>query len=171
MSGRRAKVRVLDTKARWHSVPERELKVVATEAFRGGRGRQAFDSTDTQQSATTIVRESMNRWSIEESHQGSKQHRGFEEPQGWSPQAVKRTAPIAMLLSSLVVVWFAAEGIKTWSAPKLPWYPSKRQPSFADMVATLKRNSLEEGLFSRLPSRRLRKKVHRALVCGAQIAA
>jgi hypothetical protein len=87
MSGRRAKVRVLDTKARWHSVPERELKVVATEALRGGRIRQAFYSTDTRQSATTILREYLNRWSIEESHQGSKQHLGFEEPQGWSPQA------------------------------------------------------------------------------------
>ena len=171
MSGRRAKVRVLDTKARWHSVPERELKVVATEALRGGRIRQAFYSTDTRQSATTILREYLNRWSIEESHQGSKQHLGFEEPQGWSPQAVQRTAPIAMLLYSLVVVWFAAEGIKTWSAPKLPWYPSKRQPSFADMVATLERNRLEEGIFSHLSARRLRKRVHRALVCAAQIAA
>jgi len=78
---------------------------------------------------------------------------------------------LRVLLYSLVVVRFAAEGVKTSGAPTLPWYPSKRQPSFADMVATLERNRLEEGLFSHLSARRLRKRVHRALVCAAQIAA
>jgi hypothetical protein len=169
--GRRDQVRLVEAVAHCHKVPGRALKVVATEALRGGRGRQAFYSTDPRQAGGTILREYTGRWSIEEANLGSKQHLGFEEPPGWSPRAVLRTAPIAMLLYSLVVVWFAGAGVATYRAPDAPWYLTKRQPSFADMLATLKRESLREGLFVHLPSRRLRKKVHDILVCAAQIAA
>ena len=171
MYGRKDQVRVAEAVARVHEVPARPLKVVVTEALRGGRGRQAFFSTRPEQAATTVLREFTGRWSIEESNQGSKQQLGFEEPPGWSRLAVERTAPIAMLLYSLIVVWFAQVGVKSWRAPVYSWYRRKRLPSFADMLAVLKRESLREGLFARVPSRRLREKVCDAFVAAAQIAA
>jgi len=50
------------------------------------------------------------RWSVEVTFRDSKQCLGFKEPQGWSRKAVERTAPLAMLLHTLVVFWFAKEG-------------------------------------------------------------
>ncbi len=68
---------------------------------------QAFYSTATETPAEGVLGGDAGRWSIEEAFQGSKSHLGFEEPQGWSRQAARRTAPLAMLLYSLTVLWFA----------------------------------------------------------------
>ena len=57
------------------------------------------------------------RCSIEEAHQNSKGHLGFEEPQGWTRRAVERTAPTAMLLYGLVLLWFAEEGHGHYQPP------------------------------------------------------
>ena len=32
------------------------------------------------------------------------------------------------------------------SPPRLPWYPGKRHPSFADMLAALRQHTLEHSL-------------------------
>jgi len=74
----------------------------------------------------------------------AKGYLGFEEPQGWTRRAVERTAPTAMLLYSLVILWFAGRGHKRLSLPDRPWYRHKTQPSFADMLATLRRECLRE---------------------------
>ena len=67
---------------------------------------------------------------------------GFEEPQGWSRLAVLRTAPIALLLYSLIVLWFGTVGSKLYRPLVRPWYPKKVHASFADMLRTLRRESL-----------------------------
>lgn len=135
---RKDKVRMVETVARWHEVPQRPLKVVVVEPLTGGRPVQAFYSTDISQSAEQVLAEYAGRWSIEESIQGSKSHLGFEEPQGWSRQAVRRTAPLAMLLYSLTIVWFAQQGHTLYRPLHRPWYRHKVRPSFADMLATLR---------------------------------
>jgi len=67
---------------------------------------------------------------------------GFEEPQGWSRLAVLRTAPIALLLYSLIVLWYARVGHVLYRPLVRPWYPKKARASFADMLRTLRRESL-----------------------------
>ena len=61
--------------------------------------------------------------------------------------------------------------MKSWRAPQYSWYRRKRLPSFADMLATLKHETLRERLFAWVPSRRLREKLVDAFACAAQIAA
>lgn len=63
---------------------------------------------------------------------------GFEEPQGWSRQAVLRTAPIALLLYSLIVLWFALVGHLLYRPLVRPWYRTKVRPSFADYAAEVR---------------------------------
>jgi hypothetical protein len=58
---------------------------------------------------------------------------------------VLRTAPIALLLYSLIVLWFERAGHDAYRQPTRLWYQKKAQPSFADMLATLKRESLREA--------------------------
>jgi len=144
--GRTEHARISDQVARAYAAPDRPLRVVAVEAVQGGRGREAFYSTAHQASAEEILTWYSWRWSEEVAFHDSKQHLGFEEPQGWSRQAVERTAPVAMLLYSLIVLWFVREGHRHYRESTLPWYRSKKRPSFRDMLATLRRASVREQL-------------------------
>jgi hypothetical protein len=137
--GRSQTARVADQEARVHAAPERPLRVVAVEAVKGGRGQEAFYSTCHDALPEQVITWYAMRWSVEVANHDSKQHLGFEQPQGWTRRAVERTAPLAMLLYSLIVLWFAGEGHREWRPLDCPWYVSKTNPSFADMLATLRK--------------------------------
>jgi hypothetical protein len=142
MYGDKRKARLVDTVARWHNVPARPLRIVATEPLSGGRPDQAFYSTRVEDTGEQVLLGYSERWSIEETIAGGKGCLGFEEPQGWSRLAVLRTAPIALLLYSLIVLWFGTVGHKLYRPLVRPWYPQKARASFADMLRTLRRESL-----------------------------
>ena len=169
--GRRDKVRIVSTVARWHTVPKRELKVVAVEPLTGGREQQAFYSTDTGLQAVPLLEQYAQRWSVEEAIQGSKSHLGLEQPQGWSRLAVLRTAPLAMLLYSLIVLWFGRVGYRSYRPLVRPWYWQKRGPSFADMLTTLRRESLREQFSHTLGLERGPPKLPKSLELLAELAA
>ncbi len=146
--GRTEKARVAHGEARMHAAPNRPLRIVVTEALAGGRGQEAFYSTCHNASAEEVITWYAQRWSIEVAFHDSKQHLGFEQPQGWSRKAVERTAPLAMLLYSLIVLWFAREGHRFYQPLKCPWYTTKSEPSFADMLVTLRRQSVRQKVLS-----------------------
>ena len=143
--GRSETARLADVCARVFAVPDRPLRVVAVEAIKGGRGQEAFYSTCHEATAEQVIGW---YWSIEVSNHDSKQSLGFEQPQGGSRQAVERTAPIAMPLYSLIVLWLAREGHRRYQPLNCPWYVSKTDPSFADMLATLRRQSVCQQILS-----------------------
>lgn len=144
--GRTESARVAEAEARMFAVPGRALRIVAVEALTGGRGMEAFYSTVVDSTAEQILTWYSMRWSVEVTFHDSKQHLGFEEPQGWSKEAVQRTAPMAMLLYTVIVHWYALEGRRYESLSILPWYTRKPHASFADMLATLKRVSLRQRI-------------------------
>jgi hypothetical protein len=146
--GRTEQARLAHVEARVFAVPDRPLRVVAVEALTGGRGQEAFYSTCHDAAPEEVIARYASRWSLEVANHDSKQHLGFEEPQGWSRNAVERTAPVAMLLYSLVVLWFAKEGHRDYQPLDRPWYASKAEPSFADMLATLRRLSVRQKVLS-----------------------
>lgn len=148
MYGRSDEARVVDCQARVYAAPDRPLRVVAVDPLTGGRPQQAFYSTRADASAEQVIAWYARRWSVEVAFHDSKQHLGFQEPQGWSRQAVERTAPVAMLLYALVVLWFAKEGHRQYQPLECPWYASKTEPSFADMLATLRRMSIRKRINS-----------------------
>jgi hypothetical protein len=76
---------------------------------------------------------------------------GFEDPANRTPLAVQRTAPMALVLYSLVVLWFHRVGHSALCFPDRPWYYWKEEPSFADMLSTLRRVSWEEYFTPLLP--------------------
>ena len=146
--GRRDRSRAVEAVARCYAAPDRPLKVVAVEPLAGGRKPQAFFSTCPGDTAEAVLTRYAGRWSMEVTNHDAKGHLGFEEPQGWTRRAVRRTAPVAMLLYSLVVVWFARVGHRHYAPPDRPWYPAKAQASFADMLATLRCQSVREEVLS-----------------------
>src|SRR5207249_1806383 len=100
-------------------------------------------TTDLRSSAATIVCRYADRWSIEVSFEEGKHVFGVGEARNRAPRAVERTVPFQFLCQSLVVVWYALYGhdpavVKEHRA-RAPWYLSKADPSFADMLAKLRR--------------------------------
>jgi hypothetical protein len=146
--GRTQDARVADCQARVYAAPDRLLRVVAIDPLSGGRPRQAFYSTRADATADQVIAWYAMRWSVEVTFHDSKQHLGFEQPQGWTRRAVERTAPLAMLLYSVVVLWFAREGHRSWHPLDCPWYASKAEPSFADMLVTLRRRSVRRQVLT-----------------------
>lgn len=169
--GRRDKVRMTDGAARVYAVPDRPLRIVAVEPLTGGRREQAFYSTRHEASAEDVLTWYAMRWSIEVAFQSSKTHLGFEKPQGWTRRAVERTAPTAMLLYTLIVLWFARCGHRQYRQPECPWYRTKEHASFADMLTTLRRESLREQVLSTPIHGRGSHKLRRTVLHAIQQAA
>jgi hypothetical protein len=146
--GRKDKSRIAECVARCYAAPHRPLKVVAVEPLTGGRKNQAFFSTCADDTAEAVLTRYAGRWSMEVTFHDAKGHLGFEQPQGWTQRAVQRTAPVAMLLYSLVVLWFSREGRRHYQPLHRPWYIGKTQASFADMLATLRGQSVKREVLS-----------------------
>ena len=146
--GRRDKGRVAGRVARCYAAPARPLRVAAVDPLGGGRKRQAFYSTCPDDTDEAVLTRYAARWSMEVTNHDAKGQLGFEEPQGWTRPAVQRTAPVAMLLYSLAVLWFSREGHRHYAPPPRPWYPGKTQASFADMLATLRCQSAKHEILS-----------------------
>ena len=125
---------------------DRLLRFVLSQDTVGSRPTRIFYSTDVSLSPRKILSIFSLRWSIEVTHLDCKQHLGLEDPANRVPKAVKRTAPMAMFLYSLTIVWYATEGQADWLIPERPCYWWKSEPSFADMLTTLRRKSWEDKL-------------------------
>jgi hypothetical protein len=87
-----------------------------------------------------------SRWALAVTLEGAKQVLGLEAPANRLPQAVRRTAPVALVLYSLVVLWFDTAGHEWGRFSQRPWYRRQREPSFPDMLTTLRRQSWAEKL-------------------------
>jgi Transposase DDE domain len=168
--GRRERARITSTTARVHAAPDRALGVVAIEPLRGGRPMQAFYATVDDATPQQVVAWYAARWSIEVTFHDTKQHLGFAQPQGWTRQAAERTAPTAMLLYSLIVVWFAQVGHHQYRAPYRPWYPHKLHAAFADMLATLRVQSVRDQFLQTPRQGRRNQKLCNALIHAYQQA-
>jgi hypothetical protein len=144
--GRDDVLRVVRQTARLYHVPQRKAAVVAAESLRGRKCVRAYYSTVADAAAEQVLDAYAMRFSIEQTIQDAKGQLGLEQPQNWTKPAVRRTAPVAMLLYALVVLWFAREGHESYAPPHRPWYRAKAAPSFADMLATLRCRSAAETI-------------------------
>ena len=154
--GRRVGVWYKSCTALWYnSAGRRLLRIVVVHDPSGRRWDDCFFSTDLSLSAKAILELFAMRWALEVAFYNAKQFLGLEDPQNRTPQAVRRTAPMALYLHTMVILWFAKHGrfnAKAYCRAH-PWYTRKRTPSFADMLACLKAASLRESI-SRYPGQK-----------------
>lgn len=123
---------------------DRLLTIVLVRDLKGGRPDQMFYCTNLDWDARRILSTYACRWAIECTFENCKQLMGLGEQANRVPKAVERTAPMAFFLYSVVVVWFHRMGHQFVRSPFRPWYRRKREPSFADMLTTLRRASYDE---------------------------
>lgn len=142
--GKKKVLQVKEASGLWRSAEFQRIKVVIVRDRSGKRGDQAFFTTDTRLNAGEILRGYSRRWAIEVAFQNAKSRFGFEDPQNRTQKAVERTAPMAMVLYSFVIAWFAEHGYKRCKFPNRPWYKKKATAAFADILVTLRRDSLRE---------------------------
>jgi len=151
--GKRVRVWYKTCVALWYnSAGPRPLRIVVVRDPSGRRRDDCFFSTDLSLSPKAILELFAMRWPLEVAFYNAKQYLGLEDAQNRTPLAVQRTAPLALLLYSLVMLWFADHGHFDAEAYRRshPWYRQKRTPSFADMLACLRTASLKESI-SRTP--------------------
>jgi hypothetical protein len=160
ISGREATIRVQLFDALWYKVAhQRMLRFALICDWPGHKKRDVLVTTDLSATAAEIISTYCQRWPTEETFAWVKQRLGFADPQNRTEHAVHRTAPMALWAYSLIVIWYlrSSQRSRRVLLPAFPWYQKKR-PSFADMLAALRRQSWQKRVLD-LPtnSRRGRK--------------
>lgn len=148
--GKSVRVWFKSMRALWYnSAGEQPVKVVVVRDPSGNRRDDCFFTTDLSMTESQVIETIGRRWSLEVAFRDTKQYLGFEEPQSWTRKAVERTAPMAFMLYSMTVLWYAEHGEALrdgWFVTR-PWYRKKRSASFADILATLRQASWAEPNF------------------------
>lgn len=135
----------------------RVLTIVLTRDKLGKRPDQMFYCTNLAWDARQILATYAHRWAIECTFENCKQFLGLEDAANRVRLAVRRTAPMALFLYSMIVIWFHTVGQLRVKFPERPWYRQKKEPSFADMLTTLRQQSYDD-ISATLP---LEKAVHK----------
>jgi hypothetical protein len=144
-------------------------KLVNTAVTRDPKGHiedRAYFCTDPTRTPDQFLVAFSHRWTLECAFRDGKQFLGIEDPQnGWwrrphntSPApkkagpdpdpkkghlAAERTLPLAFLTYGIVILWYYHHGNPAQDVgiarQAAPWYRHKVEPSFADMLAALRR--------------------------------
>ena len=151
--GRTVTVRVKGFDALWYIVSGgRLLRFVLVRGWPGHKDDDVFCSTDLTLNAKDVIASYCLRWSIEVTFEEAKGKLGFEDPHNRTERAVERTAPMALFVYTLTVVWYLRVGkhLETARLPSFPWYV-KTVPAFSDMLAALRRETWRHALLDPLP--------------------
>jgi hypothetical protein len=132
---------------------DRLLTIVLVHDVEGKRPDQMFYCTKLDWTAERVLSTYAYRWAVECTFEYCKQFLGLEDPANRLPKAVERTAPMAMFIYTIVVVWSHRTGHEFVHFPFRPWYRHKEETSFADILTTLRRLSYEEKIEGVLPKR------------------
>ncbi len=187
--GRRTKLLVKERTCLWYTVAgTRLVRVVLTRDPKGRAAERAYFCTDPKRSASEILERFARRWLIEVCFRDVKQHLGAQDPQnGWSrgsrrrgakkpgPQprgtrgrtAVLHTVPLSFVAYAVVVLWYLKEGNAVRDVRRVakhsPWYRHKANPSFADMLVALRRETWARRLSADPGNKRVIAKLMRLL--------
>jgi hypothetical protein len=116
----------------------------------------ALVTTDPSVAPADLVARYAARWAIEVTFYDTRQTLGIGQARNRTEQAVTRTWAFGMYVYTLVVVWYALHGhrsgIVTERRIQAPWYLSKTDPSFADMLTTLRRTLITARFMDSRPA-------------------
>ena len=103
----------------------------------------ALVTTDRTAAPGALVARYATRWAIEQAFADARNVLGAGEARNRVRRAVERTVPFALLVHTLVVLWYARHGhdpadIDDRRAAQ-PWYRTKTEPAFEDMLIKLRR--------------------------------
>ena len=108
----------------------------------------ALITTDLDSTPAQIIERYCDRWAIEVSFEEAKHQAGVGDAENRTEKAVQRTVPFQFLTMTLTICWYALHGHHPDDVAehraRAPWYLSKTNPSFADMLAKLRRTIIAD---------------------------
>jgi DDE superfamily endonuclease len=136
----------------YHSgLPPVPLRWVLIRDPQGHVATQALLCTDPTVLPAQILAWFVHRWQLEVTFAEARRHLGLETQRQWSAAAIRRTTPVLLGLFSLVTL------LAHWQMPRpvrvvrqATWYP-KRDPTFADALASVRRDLWQHQAFSTSP--------------------
>ena len=116
----------------------------------------ALITTDLSAAPTDLVACYAARWAIEVTFFDTRQTLGVGQARNRTAQAVNRTWAFGMYVYTIVVLWYAVSGHRSQIVADrrvhAPWYLSKTDPSFADMLTTLRRTLIATRFMGSRPA-------------------
>jgi hypothetical protein len=124
--------------------PDTPVRVILVQDTTKPCGYQlALITTDLTATAGQIVERYADRWPIEVAFEDGKELFGVGDARNRTKKAVQRTVPFQFLAMTLTTTWYALHGHHPGDVDehraRAPWYLTKTTPSFADMLAKLRR--------------------------------
>jgi SRSO17 transposase len=117
--------------------------IVVADPSRTAGHEFALLTTDQHTAPAALIERYADRWSIEVAFEDAKQLAGVGDARNRVRTAVERTVPFQFLCMTLTFVWYAMSGhhpeVVAEHRARAPWYRTKTSPSFADMLAKLRR--------------------------------
>jgi hypothetical protein len=133
----------------WYRVwPKSQVLLVIARDPAGIEPDDFFFTTDLSASPAWVAETYAGRWSIEDTFRNVKQFLGGQEPQCWKRQGPERAACLSLWVYGVVWSWYITTQGTRRSWPQLPWYRSKRTPSFMDALAALRRVLWRRTIFA-----------------------
>jgi hypothetical protein len=154
--GRTDTVRVAVLNCLWYGVfgPQPVRLVLVRDRDEGPM--LALVTTDLAATAADLVARYAARWAIEVTFFDTRQTLGVGQARNRTAQAVNRTWAFGMYVYTIVVLWYALHGQQSGIVADrrvhAPWYLSKTDPSFADMLTALRRTLIATRFMNSRPA-------------------
>jgi DDE superfamily endonuclease len=129
--------------------PDTPVRVILVQDTTKPAGYQlALITTDLDSTPAEIVERYSDRWAIEVCFEEAKHQAGVGDAENRTEKAVQRTVPFQFLTMTLTICWYALHGHHPDDVAerraRAPWYLTKTNPSFADMLAKLRRTLIAD---------------------------
>jgi hypothetical protein len=149
----------------WHTRPVR-LILARDEDTTDGYDL-ALVTTDLTAGPGMLVSRYAARWAIEQAFADARNILGAGEARNRVRLAVERTVPFALLVHTLIVIWYARYGhdpadIDDRRASQ-PWYRTKTEPAFEDMLIKLRRTLIAARFSGSRPAQPTSDQIHAVL--------
>jgi SRSO17 transposase len=135
----------------------------------------ALISTDLTTPDTDLIHRYAARWSIEICFEDAKQITGVGQARNRTPTAVARTVPFGLYTQTLVTLWYTEHGhhpdTVTDHRRHAPWYRTKTQPSYHDMIIKLRRTLIATRFLHTYPAQPTPEEIHTLRLAWTETAA
>ncbi|WP_204301783.1 IS701 family transposase [Actinoplanes campanulatus] len=173
--GRTDTIALTDTACLWYGVyRSRTVRVILLRDQHSTSGYDiALLTTDLHTRAEDLVSRYAARWSIEVAFADAKHITGVGEARNRTLTAVERTVPIGLITQTLVTVWHTRHGTDTVTARRAeaPWYRSKTQPAYHDMIIQLRRVMITARILGPNPDQPTPQQIHDVILAWEQTTA
>ena len=124
---------------------------------RDQHGLLALVTTDPHASPAALITRYAARWSIEQAFADARNVLGAGEARNRTRRAVERTVPFALYVHTLIIIWYTRHGHDpaaiTTRRRNQPWYTTKTEPAFEDMLTQLRRIMITARISAGSPAR------------------